>query len=206
MYSIVGKHSIVAASKNPQRNNFIFSGERLVYQELKLKCPFRESKKNTLLVNELCIFDDSVYDMNHILLLDSIEDVGNVGNLIRSASVMGYGVLLRNCPITEKVVEIACGGVDTTYVNVLYNANNRLKRLKKTHFIYGLDNVGTDINIMRHNTPHILIVGSEKSGITDMLRSYCDDMISLGDGVLNASSAGAIGMFALKSLNNHHIT
>lgn len=142
-----------------------------------------------------------------ILVLDNIEDPQNLGSLIRSsvcADVDGI-VIPKNhsACINETVFKISSGAVSHVKICMVNNINNAIKEIKKNNiFVYGLE-AGEKLIYDQDLTYHTcLVVGSEGKGISKLTKSLCDDILSIpiGDKInsLNASVAGAIGLFEVK--------
>ncbi len=202
MYSIYGKHSIIAAAKNIKRSGQIFYGFKDIYHEYGLECEYKYGNQEPyLLVNEL--FVKSHFFRNRIIFLDGIMDVGNIGAIIRSAAVCEYDVLLRRehgCAINETVVRCASGGIE--YINIDYINISDLKTRFSDYFIYALTEKGTiSIQHAPKNEKIILIVGSEDSGISLALLKITDLLCYIPGNskfmTLNASVAAGLAMFNL---------
>lgn len=142
-----------------------------------------------------------------ILLLDLIQDVQNVGTLIRTAEAVGvHGLVLqerRAAEITPAVVSASSGAVEHLNVAQVTNLVHTIKELKERDvWIAGLD---TGEDAVRYDKANLkgglgLVVGSEGSGIRRLVRENCDVIISLpmrgAVESLNASVAGSIALFA----------
>ena len=142
-----------------------------------------------------------------VLLLDLIQDVQNVGTLLRTAEAVGvHGVILqerRAASITPAVVSASSGAVEHLNVAKVTNLVNTMKLLKEDDvWLAGLD-VGEDAQrIDQANLKGSLglVVGSEGKGLRRLVRETCDFIVSLPMRgqveSLNASVAGSIALFA----------
>ncbi len=208
MYYIEGKHSIIAAVKNPNRRKKIFIGQRKIYQNLHLNCEFMSGNQNYLAVNELFINTPLIdyFDHNKIILLDSIFDPRNTGAIIRTAAALGFYVLIREqrgCPMNSTVVKCATGGVDYTKISVIKNYVENMKILKNKNFFVTCLSENGNYNITEiKNKKIILIIGSEGNGISELSKKIADFNCYIPTdkyfSTLNASVAAAISMFNLR--------
>jgi 23S rRNA (guanosine2251-2'-O)-methyltransferase len=142
-----------------------------------------------------------------LLLLDLLQDVQNVGTLLRTAEAVGVqGAILqerRAAEITPAVVSASSGAVEHLLIAQVTNLAQTIDTLKKADvWIAGLD-VGADAT--RYDQANLrgalgLVVGSEGSGLRRLVREKCDFIISLPMRgrveTLNAAIAGSIALYA----------
>jgi len=141
-----------------------------------------------------------------LLLLDHIQDVHNIGPLLRTAESAGvHGVILpadRAVGITAAVRKTSAGAVEHLLVAQVPNAVRAMESLKRQGVWWiGLDQTprsepffGADL------TGGIgLVVGSEGQGLSRLVREACDRLLELpmrGQiASLNASVAGSIVLY-----------
>jgi len=141
-----------------------------------------------------------------LLMLDLIQDVSNLGSLIRTADAVGaHGVVLqgrRAAGVTSSVVNTSSGAVEHLLVAQVTNLARTLERLKdEDMWIVGLEDVyGAQPYTEADLTVSLgLVVGSESDGIRRLVRERCDWMISIpmrGEiESLNAAVAGSIALY-----------
>lgn len=142
-----------------------------------------------------------------LLLLDLIQDVQNVGTLLRAAEAVGaHGVVIqerRAASVTPAVVSASSGAVEHLIVAREKNLVRAMEELKANDvWLYGLD-LGEDA--VRYDLADLsgsvgLVVGSEGEGLRRLVRETCDAIIYLpmrgNVESLNASVAGSIALFA----------
>jgi len=139
-----------------------------------------------------------------MLILDSVEDVHNVGAVIRTAEFFGCaGVLMpkrRSAGITDAVAKVSAGAVFHMKVSRVSNISNSIKKIKK----YGIDVVGIEIGgepLERASLspPVAFVVGGEDRGISNPVKKMCDSIVEIkGSGKidsLNLSVASSIVMY-----------
>jgi len=159
------------------------------------------------------IDDFKTYTLNDILsgakedailvLLDGLEDPHNLGAILRTADAAGIdGIILpkhRSVSLTPTVAKVSTGAIDTVKTTEVTNLNQTIKDLKKLGFwIYGTD-IGkgaVDYRTVDYKGKIALVIGSEGSGISRLVRENCDFVVSLpmhgSVQSLNASVAAGI--------------
>src|SRR5579885_2120646 len=122
-----------------------------------------------------------------ILALDGVQDVGNLGSLLRSADGAGvHGVVLprhRAAGVTPAVVRASAGAAE--------------------HLAIALDEEGTlPYHALDAGRPLVLVVGGEEKGLTRLVRETCDQVVRLPMygrvASLNAAVAGAIVLYEVR--------
>lgn len=142
-----------------------------------------------------------------ILLLDLVQDVHNVGALLRTAEAVGvHGVILqerRAAGVTPAVVNASSGAVEHLLIAQEINLVRVMESLKTADiWMAGLD-LGDDA--IRYDRADLrgalgLVVGSEGKGLRRLVRRTCDFIIYLPMqgkiASLNASVAGSVALYA----------
>ena len=132
-----------------------------------------------------------------LVLLDGIEDVHNMGAIIRTAECAGVDAVLlpkrRTAPINETVEYMPLVQIG--------NIAQTLKQLKKRGFwVIGADMDGeTDYFHSSLTDPVVLVIGSEGRGISHLVKETCDVLVQIPMfghvNSLNASVAAALLMY-----------
>ena len=138
------------------------------------------------------------------LLLDCLQDPGNIGTVIRTANAVGYEeIYLINCtdPYSPKAVRASMGGI---FRVTLYRA----EREQIFNALGGVPLICADMggqDIFKFTPPErfCLCIGNEGSGISDEV-SVCADYtvkIPMRESCesLNAAVSAGIAMYALKN-------
>lgn len=143
---------------------------------------------------------------SRIIILDKIQDPGNLGTIIRSAVAFNFStiVLSRDC------VDLYNPKVIRSTKGMLFDVNIIVRDIED--FILKLDGYtiyGTDVidgnNIKEEDMPMnlALVIGNEGSGISDNIRRLCDKFIYIGMNSkcesLNASVAASILMYEVNN-------
>lgn len=142
---------------------------------------------------------------NRILLLEHIQDPGNVGTLIRTAAAFDIaGVLLSDqCadPFSPKVVQSTAGSLFSVWLRRTSDYLDCVRRLRDTGYkVYAADvHSSGKVNLQCDN--QILALGSEGRGLTDSLLGMTDvrfriPMNSQKAESLNVAVSGGIIMYA----------
>ncbi len=144
---------------------------------------------------------------DRILLLDHLTDVGNIGNIIRSAAGFGFNTIIsekRNSPEeTADLARISAGGLEMVSFIKVINLQKTIVDLKNKGFwTIGLDaKAKQSINALPSYDKLALVVGAEDKGMRDLVSKRCDILTYIPTKhieSLNASSAAAIGMYCLR--------
>jgi len=116
---------------------------------------------------------------NRLLLLDNIQDPGNLGTMIRSATAFDIDtVVLSNDTVdlyNPKVVRATQGML--FHINIVRkDLVTVIKKLKEKEIpLYGTKVAyGEDVRKIREHSRYALVVGNEGSGVRDEISSLCD--------------------------------
>jgi 23S rRNA (guanosine2251-2'-O)-methyltransferase len=141
-----------------------------------------------------------------LLILDAIQDVHNLGSLLRTAEAVGaHGLILpehRAVGVTPAVEKSSAGAIEHLLVAQVTNLTRAVDTLKKRGiWVIGLAGEATqDYDRVDLNRPLALIVGSEGKGISRLVREHCDFLVRLPMrgklNSLNAAVAGSIVLYA----------
>lgn len=140
-----------------------------------------------------------------LLLLDHIQDVGNLGAIIRSAYLCGVtGIVMpktRAAPVTSAVVRSSAGTAALVDIFRVANLNGIIRKIKEAGlWVFGLEGeCGESILDIDLTPPLALVLGGEHQGLSPLVRKNCDMLISIPMAdrsfSYNASVAAAIVMF-----------
>jgi 23S rRNA (guanosine2251-2'-O)-methyltransferase len=142
-----------------------------------------------------------------MLVLDAIQDVQNLGSLIRTAEAVGaHGVVIpehRAAGLTPAVDKTSAGAVEFLPIVRVNNITRLLDDVKKRGlWCIGLDgDAQTTYDAANLDGPIALVVGNEGKGISHLVRQHCDLLISIPMrgrvGALNAAVAGSIALYEI---------
>lgn len=139
------------------------------------------------------------------VILDSIFDPQNLGNIIRTAETAGvHGIIIpkhRSCRITPTVVKVSAGATQYIHVVEVVNIVNTIMILKERGIVVlGTDNTARDeyLNVDM-NKDIAIVIGNEETGIRRLTKENCDLLVKVPMkgkiSSLNISVAAAILIF-----------
>ena len=119
---------------------------------------------------------------NRILVLDDIQDPGNLGTIIRSCVAFNIDtIILSNNSVdlyNSKVIRASQGLI--FHINIIRDdLFNLLPILKKSnYYIYGTKvNHGNDLKKLEKKDKFVIIMGNEGNGMHDEISDLCDEYI-----------------------------
>lgn len=140
-----------------------------------------------------------------LVALDEIHDPHNFGAIVRTTLGAGFnGVIYqkrRQVGITGVVVSTSAGACFKIPLCEVVNLPRTLENLKRSGFwVYGTDSKQSNsLYKSRLNRPIVIVIGSEGKGLRKLVRSKCDEVISIPLSSelesLNASVAAGIVLF-----------
>ena len=141
-----------------------------------------------------------------IVVLDGVQDPGNVGTIIRTAEACGvHGVIIpkrRNVGLNFVVSKTSCGALEYVKVARVGNLSSTIEDLKKRNiWVYCADMDGQPWCKTDFSGGCALVVGSEGKGVGRLIKEKCDVTVSLpmrGQvNSLNASVAAGVIMYEI---------
>jgi len=204
MFLVEGKH-LVTEAKNAGVLIEAFSTTKKEGYTL-LSIPVMNKICNTsTTVSEigLCKYIEKKELKDKILILDRIQDPGNLGSLLRSAYAFGFEtVILGNgsCDIyNDKVIRSSQGAIfKLNFINA--NLIEFIPTLKD-YIVYGTNvRKGISVNDCIKNKKIALVLGNEGSGISEDIDNLIKDNIYIplnNTESLNVCVAGSILMYEL---------
>ncbi len=144
---------------------------------------------------------------SNFLVLDTLQDPGNVGTLIRSAAACNFKevFLLDSVKITNpKLVRSSVGTIFNVKIHSLSKDKfaKIAKNWNKIEFIKA-DMNGENVFETKFDKKYGLILGNEGKGVSKILSSLCTKTVALPmeDGVesLNVAVSGAVIMYQIYS-------
>ena len=139
-----------------------------------------------------------------VLVLDNLQDPGNLGTIIRSAIAFNINniILTNNCVdlYNDKVIRSSEGMIFN--INVVRQTLEETISFLKDYQVIGTDvNKGSNIKDLSINDNTAIIIGSEGSGMSKELYDICNSYINIPISdkceSLNASVAASIIMYEI---------
>lgn len=146
-----------------------------------------------------------------LVMLDELEDPHNLGAILRTADAVGaHGVIFKKnnaVGLTPTVAKVSVGAIDTVKCASVTNLSRTLEDLKKKGWwVVGADMDGMDYRSLKYDFNVVLVIGNEGKGISRLVASKCDYIVSLpmrGQiSSLNASVSAGVLMYEILSKRN----
>ncbi len=150
-------------------------------------------------------------EFNRALLIDQVQDPGNVGTLIRSADAFNFDVVISlkgSCDIyNPKTVRSTMGSL--FHIPIIKDVTdgdiyNFLKSQNTNIYATNLSKNSIEINKVEVNTPFVIVIGNESKGVSKFWKEVSDYNIIIpirGKAEsLNAGVAGSIAMYQFSCL------
>ncbi len=143
----------------------------------------------------------------HVLVLDNIQDPGNLGTIIRSCIAFNF----KNIILSDTSVDIYNPKVIRATEGMIFHINvlrRNLQEFLPTLKMLGYNIVGTDVvkgndikNIVRENIA--LVLGNEGNGISNDIKKLCDKFVYIKTSddceSLNVGVAASILMYEVNN-------
>jgi 23S rRNA (guanosine2251-2'-O)-methyltransferase len=163
------------------------------------------SEKGYMDLYELLNIPEKRNEIPFFLILDCIEDPGNVGAILRSADATGvHGVIVqehRSAGLSPAVSKASAGAVEYVPVSQVSNIKHAISEMKEREITIigaesGSGNMPWDVDF---SVPAGIVIGSENRGLRKTVSEKCDFVASIPmKGMvnsLNVSVASAVLMF-----------
>ena len=144
-----------------------------------------------------------IKNKNRYLFLDSLQDPGNVGTLIRTALALGYDAVFlseNTCdPFNDKAIAASKGSLFA--MPVVIDAKIEMFRGNRKIVVSTLDDDSISLEKVEINEPFVLVLGNEAHGVSKDTLDVADIKVKIpmsGIESLNVAQAGAILMYELK--------
>lgn len=163
------------------------------------------SEKGYTDLYELLNIPEKRNELPFFLILDCIEDPGNVGAILRSADAAGvHGVIVqehRSAGLGPAVSKASAGAVEYVPVSQVSNIKHAISEMKEREITIigaesGSGNMPWDVDF---SVPAGIVIGSEGRGLRKTVSEKCDFVVSIPMrgrvNSLNVSVASAVIMF-----------
>ncbi len=143
-----------------------------------------------------------------LLLLDGVEDPGNLGAIIRSAEAAGaHGVAIprhRSAGLSPSVAAASAGAIEHALVALVTSIPSAIEQLKREGiWVIGADSGAPEVIYdAAIEPPAALVVGGEGRGLSRLVRERCDRLVRIpmhgATASLNVSVAAGILLFEVR--------
>lgn len=213
-FIIEGDHLIAEAYKNGYLKEIIALDNMIVkYDDIKTTYVTKEvmdkisdQMSGTNIIG-ICNYIENKSITNNVIMLDGLQDPGNLGTIIRSAAAFNYDVILG-----DNTVDIYNSKVIRSTEGMIFNVNfikSNLVDFINEHndykFYIADMNEGYNVKEINKTTKHGIIVGNEGNGISDIIRNMNIEYVHIKQNKkcesLNVGVAASIIMHELGDLN-----
>lgn len=177
----------------------------IVTESIINKLSFTKTPQNIMGIAKQNTFDKK--DCNRVLVLDTLQDPGNVGTLIRSALAFNYDkIYVSESTVdvyNEKVIRASQGAIFK--INVVKKELNDIYRLlKKNEFdiiVTSLTNNSIYLEELEKKERFAIVLGNEGNGVSEVSLKNASRVVKIrmSDKIdsLNVAVAGSIVMYNL---------
>lgn len=191
---------IVIKDVNEEKLNNIAPGEKHGGVVAVLACTSYSS------VDDILAYAKEKGEAPFVIIADGIEDPHNLGAVIRTAEAAGvHGLIIpkrHSATLNSTVYKTSAGAASWLKVARVSNLTDTVKQLKKCGlWVYGAEADGVSYTSADYKGPIALVIGSEGSGISRLLKENCDHIVALPMkgkiNSLNASVAAGILIYEI---------
>ena len=159
------------------------------------------AERNYSTLDEVIEYARSLGEAPLVAICDGVEDPHNLGAIIRSAECQGFhGVVIpkrRAVGLTSTVAKASAGALEHMRIVKVTNLASAIDELKEKGFwLYAADMDGNDYYSTDLSGSVAIVLGSEGSGISRLVKEKCDFTVSIPlyghVNSLNVSCAAAI--------------
>ncbi len=176
-------------------------------------CIAQVAERKYASIEDILALAESKNEPPFLLVLDAIQDVNNLGSLIRTAEAAGmHGIVIpehRAAEVNATVVKTSAGATEHLLIAQETNLSRAIDTLKKHNvWVIGLAGEAKTLYTQADlRGPLALVVGNEGKGIARLVREHCDLLIRLpmhGQiNSLNAAIAGSITVYEALRQRTH---
>ena len=177
----------------------------IVTESIINKLSFTKTPQNVIGIAKQNTYDKK--DVNKVLVLDTLQDPGNVGTLIRSALAFNYDkVFISENAVdvyNEKVVRASQRAIFK--INIVRKELNQIYRILKMNdfqiIVTSLTNSSVYLNELKVKDQFAIVLGNEGNGVSEVSLKNATDIVKIrmSDKIdsLNVAVAGSIVMYNL---------
>lgn len=169
----------------------------------------QENSQGVILVYPYCLNDIKILKDN-IIVLDKVQDPGNLGTIIRVADASGFkDIILTKGSVdcyNEKCVRSSMGSIFN--MNILYmEENDLINFLKEKEYrlhVTALEKDSIEYTQMKLNSKNAIVFGSEGNGVSQEFLNMADETVIIpiygSAESLNVAIASGIILYKVKEL------
>lgn len=158
----------------------------------------------------ICVCKIKEFEISSIgnsLILDNLQDPGNVGTLVRSALAFGFNdiYLVEGAdPYSEKVIRSSAGLIMSARLHICTFEEIKQNKNKIAEIFLTADMKGESINKIRLPKGRVsVIIGNEGQGVSDKFFKLANSTVSIPMmPVVESLNAGVAGSIIMQKLSN----
>lgn len=159
--------------------------------------------------NIICICKIKKFELASIgnaLILDNLQDPGNVGTLVRSALAFGFKdiYLVGGADVySEKVIRASAGTILKARLHIVdfETIKNNKNLIAESFLIADMD--GENINTFKTKSKVAVVIGNEGQGVSDEFITLADKTISIPmENEIESLNAGVAGSIIMQKINS----
>lgn len=212
-FIVEGEHLVYEAiKKNLVKDIIVLEGEDFYFDNLKIIYVSKEVMKKLSSMDSypkvigICKKKKEEDIKGNVLILEDIQDPGNLGTIIRSSVAFGIDTIVLSPGTVDlynsKVIRSTQGML--FHINIIVrDIEEVINRLKEDNYrIYGTKvDGGSNVREIYDINKYALIIGNEGNGMSEKISKLCDEYlyIKMNDNVesLNAAVAASILLYEL---------
>ena len=157
-------------------------------------------------VDEILAKAENLGEPPFVMILDGLEDPHNLGAIMRTAECAGvHGIIIpkrRSVTVNETVAKTSAGASEHMLCARVTNISREIEYLQQHGLWIGACDMDGDVYYRQDLTGGTgIVIGSEGSGISRLVREKCDFVVSIPMKgritSLNASNAASILMYEI---------
>lgn len=212
-FLIEGEHLVIeAAKKNILKELIILEEKEFDLENVKITYVNKDVMKKLSSMDSypsvigLCSKIKEEKIEGNVLILDDIQDPGNLGTMIRSSAAFNIDTII----LSPKTVDLYNHKVIRSTQGMIFSVNVIVKELEEiipvlkdnSYKIYGTKvDGGTNVKNINSKDKYALVIGNEGKGMSEKVSNLCDEYlyIKMNEKVesLNAAVAASILLYEL---------
>ena len=165
------------------------------------------TKTNQDIICVCKIKDYEISSIGNSLILDNLQDPGNVGTLVRSALAFGFKdiYLVDGAdPYSEKVIRSSAGLIMSARLHICSFEEIKVNKSKIAEIFLTADMNGESINKIRLPKGRVsVIIGNEGQGVSEQFIKFANKTVSIPMAPnVESLNAGVAGSIIMQKLSN----
>ncbi|MCD6482278.1 MAG: RNA methyltransferase [Candidatus Izimaplasma sp.] len=140
---------------------------------------------------------------NRVLILDNIQDPGNLGTLLRSALAFEFNTIILDNTVdlyNSKVIRSTQGAI--FHLNIITMKTTDFIDKYSKYFVYGTSFNGVSLAEVKSTQNIAIILGNEGQGISQEILNKTYKNISIKTSTVDSLNVGVAGSIIMHHINN----